>query len=239
MDQKKIQLFIFLGLTVFSLSFRMAEASEINQKNVADLVNYERIKSGMQALAENSRLNEAALAKAQDMIRHNYFAHTSPQDVSPWAWFEKSRYDYLYAGENLAINFQSAERQHEAWMESETHRKNILNPKYQEIGVATQRGVIDDKEALVTVQLFGAREDFQAVLGRTVPDEPSAGSSVAGLADIDDGRSADIFRVSGVLTLMLIMIVNPVLMAGLFLRGRKKLQETASIAYPVKIVLVK
>lgn len=268
MNYKKIQLSIFLGVVVLALSFQCAEASEIKKENVIDLTNYSRIKSGLNALVENSKLNEAAMEKAKDMIQNNYFAHTSPQNVSPWAWFEKVKYEYKYAGENLAINFKTAENEHEAWMESETHKKNIINPKYQEIGVAIQKGIIDGKSALVTVQLFGAREDFPVVLGKeaqkdsldlltrelesgpwgqlafvkepvqkTAQSSPKA--SVGKLAHVDSEQLINVFQASGALTLMLIMIINPIVVASLFLRGRKKMEDHTGIVYPVKIVLVK
>lgn len=157
---------LFASLAGFLFSVQISSASTISQENVVDLVNYSRVKEGLNVLVENSKLNQAALEKAKDMIGHNYFAHTSPQNVTPWFWFEKNQYDYQYAGENLAINFQNAEEEHEAWMESADHKKNILNPKYQEIGVAVEKGVIENKLAIVTVQMFGTREGTPVVLGQ-------------------------------------------------------------------------
>jgi hypothetical protein len=133
-----------------------ASADGISSKNVIQLVNQERLAQGLGALSENSLLSSAARDKLNDMIKNDYFAHTSPQGVSPWHWIEKSGYDYKYAGENLAINFSSAESQHKAWMASPTHRKNILNPSYKEIGVAVGQGKIDGENVVITVQLFGA-----------------------------------------------------------------------------------
>ena len=91
------------------------------------------------------------------MIDNNYFAHVSPQKKSPWYWIEKNEYDYTYAGENLAINFTNSEDQQKAWMDSPLHKKNILNPNYDEIGVAVKRGVVEGKETTVVVQMFGAQ----------------------------------------------------------------------------------
>jgi hypothetical protein len=64
-------------------------------------------------------------------------------------------YAYKAAGENLAINFTDAKEQQSAWMESKTHRANILNANYREIGVAVVEGKIDGQHSIVTVQLFG------------------------------------------------------------------------------------
>jgi hypothetical protein len=103
----------------------------------------------------NEQLFQAASAKADDMLEKNYFAHTSPSGITPWFWFEKEDYDYKFAGENLAINFSTAEDQQKAWMESETHRKNILDPNYRQIGLAIKKGFINNKLTTITVQEFG------------------------------------------------------------------------------------
>jgi hypothetical protein len=140
----------------FSL-FGVAFASEISAKNIIDLVNQTRAKEGVETLLENEKLDQAAQSKAEDMIKNNYFSHNSPGGVTPWVWFEKAGYDYQYAGENLAMGFSTVENQHKAWLESPTHRKNIVNPKYSEIGVAVAKGEIDNSMVTISVQLFGTQ----------------------------------------------------------------------------------
>lgn len=154
---KKIILSSFI--LVFSLillsSSNLAYASEITMSKVIELVNAARDKEGLVDLAENQKLDKIAQDKIQDMIKNNYFAHTSPKGVTPWSWYEKENYDYKYAGENLAINFLTAEGQQKAWMDSPTHKKNIMNPQFQEIGVAVAAGEINKQMAIITVQEFG------------------------------------------------------------------------------------
>ena len=118
------------------------------------LTNQVRKEAGLAELKQNDLLNQAAEAKAKDMFKNDYFAHTSPKGVTPWYWIKQSGYAYGYAGENLAINYDTAESEHKAWMKSPTHRANILNKNYQEIGIAVVEGKIDDKNARVTVQIF-------------------------------------------------------------------------------------
>ena len=77
-------------------------------------------------------MSASALAKAEDMAINNYFAHYSPNGKKPWDWINRDNYAYLFVGENLAINFTSAEAVHEALMNSPTHRQNILNEKSME-----------------------------------------------------------------------------------------------------------
>lgn len=169
---------LFLGLFVNS---QMAWAKEITIKNVIELVNKERKSIGLDILTENCRLSQAAQEKSEDMASNNYFAHTSPDGLTPWHWIEESGYDYIYAGENLAINFSSAENQHKAWMESSEHRKNIISPNYGEIGVAVKEGNINGKGAVITVQVFGAREASAIVLSQTAEIESAAGNELDGL----------------------------------------------------------
>lgn len=133
------------------------QASEITSGNIVRLVNEAREKEGVAILETSAVLGEIAREKAEDMLENDYFAHTSPKGITPWYWFGKNGYDYRYAGENLAINFQDAESEQSAWMGSPTHRKNILNADYREVGVAVVSGKIDGKPAIIAVQEFGTR----------------------------------------------------------------------------------
>ena len=176
-NAKYIWTLLFLVFLVLPFS---AQAGEISADNVIKLVNKERISQGLGTLMENSTLNAAARDKAQDMIKNDYFAHTSPSGTSPWYWFEKSGYDYKYAGENLAINFSSAEEQHKAWMKSATHRKNILNPAYREIGVAVAKGKIDGSSTTLVVQLFGTPAVIASKPASETPIKETAAEKIQG-----------------------------------------------------------
>ena len=159
MKQLKQKLSIDIAILVVLLCgvafASVALASEINDENVIKYVNEARKKEGLAGLEASPKLKEVATLKANDMVTRKYFAHTSPQGLTPWYWFEKVGYDYRYAGENLAINFITAEEQQKAWMNSPTHRKNILNVDYKEIGVAVVAGEINGEEGIITVQEFG------------------------------------------------------------------------------------
>lgn len=149
---------VFIGMMLFSI-FHTAftQASDITADNIINLVNKARVDVNAAVLVKNDLLEKAAQKKAQDMIDNNYFAHVSPEGKSPWFWIEKTGYDYQYAGENLAINYTNAKDEHNAWMESPSHRKNILNSDYQEIGVAVREGTINGHKTIVAVQMFGAK----------------------------------------------------------------------------------
>ncbi len=133
-----------------------AAAAGIEPSAVVALANSTRSAFGFLPLRENAQLTKAAEAKAKDMMTQDYFAHVSPTGVEPWYFIKQAGYQYGAAGENLAINYTSAEEQHAAWMGSQTHRANILNMRYEDIGVAVLEGKIRGKEARVTVEFFGA-----------------------------------------------------------------------------------
>jgi len=159
---KKIKIknrYFFLAISFFLLVSFPVLAKEITAQNVIDLVNQSRQENNLLPLQENETLKKVAQDKLEDMVKNHYFAHTSPTGINPWFWFSKENYDYKYAGENLAINFLEAGEQHKAWMESLTHRKNILNEKFQQIGVAIGAGEIDGQTSIIAVQEFGTLAD--------------------------------------------------------------------------------
>jgi len=130
-------------------------ASNITPEQVIELTNQKRAEQGLAPLTINSKLNEAAQRKAGDMFAFNYWAHTSPSGRDPWAFFKEVGYKYIYAGENLARDFMNSEGVVEAWMNSPTHRDNILNSNYKEIGLAVVNGTLNGVETTLVVQLFG------------------------------------------------------------------------------------
>ena len=129
--------------------------STITESDVVRLTNQERISSGLSPLSYNETLADAARRKAANMFEENYWAHNSPSGKSPWVWFQQAGYNYTNAGENLAKDFGNADRLMSAWMNSPTHRDNIVSAKYQDIGVAVVPGTIGGQETVLVVQLFG------------------------------------------------------------------------------------
>jgi len=130
-------------------------SSAITQQNIIDLTNQTRINLGLTKLKVNNLLTQAAQDKANDMLANQYFAHTSPAGVTPWDWLDKVGYDYRLAGENLAVHYQSSEDVEQGWLSSPTHRANIVNASYQEIGVGIARGQFENEDSIVVVQMFG------------------------------------------------------------------------------------
>lgn len=129
--------------------------ASIQSAFLVDLANEDRVAQRIEALETNPILTEVAQRKANDMAEKGYFAHTSPNGTTPWFWFDQVGYQYLYAGENLAVNFTESVDVHKAWLASPTHRKNIMDGRFSEIGIATAQGFYKGRKATFVVQVFG------------------------------------------------------------------------------------
>lgn len=105
------------------------------ERQVVELVNRQRATYGLKSLTWNSSLASGALLKARDLQQNHYFDHNSPTYGSPFDMMRSLGITYRSAGENIAMGFSSAEAVVSAWMASPTHRANILNGSYGQIGV--------------------------------------------------------------------------------------------------------
>jgi uncharacterized YkwD family protein/spore coat assembly protein SafA len=116
------------------------EKSKDVGQQVMDLTNEERAKNGLSPLTWNWQVARVARYKSSDMRNKNYFSHQSPTYGSPFSMLESFGVSYRSAGENIAAGQATPEEVVKAWMNSEGHRKNILNPGYTEIGVGYTSG---------------------------------------------------------------------------------------------------
>jgi len=128
-----------------------------SNKLVFDLfqsINASRVMNGQKKLKWSPLLCESAKLKSADLIINNYFEHVSPSGLTPWYFIEKVGYKYTFSGENLALNYYTAGSAHEALMNSQGHKENILNRDFTEIGLGYWSGKIDNQDAFVIVQHF-------------------------------------------------------------------------------------
>ena len=159
-----VLLFVLKAFTVFvSINFPSNILfADITKTALEAFANQTRQAIGLQPLKENTKLDQAAQLKAQNMVQNQYFAHTSPTGVTPWFWFSKAGYNYKYAGENLAIGFFESQEVFNAWLNSPSHKANILNPNYKEMGTAVLGGY-GSNGTIVVVQEFGSESIKTAV----------------------------------------------------------------------------
>ena len=120
------------------------------EMQVLQLVNAERAKAGLSALTYNTKLAQVAEVKAEDMMKNNYFSHTSPTYGSPFEMMNQFGIQYSNAGENIAMGQQTPESVMNGWMNSSGHRANILSMQFEQIGV----GYVKNGNTTYWVQMF-------------------------------------------------------------------------------------
>lgn len=147
---------LFISSYLFILYPTVLSAFTAIENEVLNLVNNSRADAQVIQLEIDSELSRAAQAKADDMIANDYFSHFGPDGKKPWDWIDYGKYGYSIAGENLGKDFITADAVHRALMASSTHKKNILNPRYRNLGIGIAAGKIDNRDTLVLVQMFGA-----------------------------------------------------------------------------------
>lgn len=115
------------------------------------------------------------------MALKGYFAHTSPEGKAPWYWFKQVGYKYEYAGENLAVDFTDSQDVDKAWMNSPTHRANILKNSYTEMGTGIATGTYEGSPTIFVAQEFGkpASTDVQTDSIQVVSDATSTHKEIA------------------------------------------------------------
>lgn len=129
---------------------------------IVSLTNGERTRAGQAPLSTDPALMKAAQAHAEEMAAKGYFAHVSPEGNLPWVWFQQFSYPYQYAGENLAVNFFDSTDVVTAWMNSPTHRDNIVRREFSEIGIGVATGTYEGRVTTFVVQFFGTKKAIAA-----------------------------------------------------------------------------
>ncbi len=153
--------------------------NRVSRDDIVVLTNQARQEQGLSVLVSSQTLQEVAKFKLEDMLKGGYFAHTSPEGKTPWDWFNKAGYNYKLAGENLAMDFVFSRDVVDAWMNSESHRKNILYKDFKEIGVAVGTGKINGYETVAIVEVFGTPVEKRAVASTPKPKPPVVIAKIA------------------------------------------------------------
>jgi uncharacterized protein YkwD len=146
---------LILALLVAILTSSPAYASIINVNDLLNDSNAVRAANGVAPLQIDNRLNNSASLKAQDMFANNYWANVSPNGTQPWYWFTQAGYPYHSAGENLARGFSTSQEVINGWMNSPTHRANLLSPNFYDVGFAVVNGTLQGRQTILVVAHYG------------------------------------------------------------------------------------
>ncbi len=109
-------------------------------RQALELINDERLRMGLEPLKWDDALAELAEKHCEDMIERGYAAHVNPEGETPFDRMKNAGISYVYAAENIAAGAISPARAVEAWLESDEHRRNILAPNFEHVGISVIRG---------------------------------------------------------------------------------------------------
>lgn len=143
----------------------LGQQTNITTSGLLQTINQAREQNNLRDLQINPKLNQAAYAKAQDMLQQQYWAHVSPTGVQPWKWMSDVQYNYDRAGENLAKGFHSSNAITAAWLASPDHRANVLGKTYEDVGFAIVEGKLLGKDTMLIVSMYGDPAEAGTVAG--------------------------------------------------------------------------
>lgn len=154
-----VLIFTVISAVFYTVSTKQAIASEDYEHSLS-LVNRIRAENNLDKLKYNQKLSDAALEKASDCFKNNYFDHVSPMGAKAWDFIKQQDYNYIVAGENLASDFDNVDQAMDAWKESPTHYKNIISSNFNEYGFAQLNGNLDGKSTTIYVQIFASNKSI-------------------------------------------------------------------------------
>ncbi len=153
----------------------LAYSTSMSPSSLLEATNSKRTQNGAASLLLNSKLSSAAQAKANDMVTRNYWSHNTPDGKEPWVFVDSSGYKYKKAGENLAYGFLTSSDTVDGWMNSASHKSNMLDGAFSEVGFgyANSADFNNDGQQTVVVAMYGQPEVLSATNQNTVSAAPS------------------------------------------------------------------
>lgn len=152
----------------------LAYATNTSINGLLLATNSQRTANGQASLTLNSQLNSAAQAKANDMTARNYWSHNTPEGQEPWIFVDAAGYKYLKAGENLAYGFTDSDGTVTGWMNSPSHKANMLDGAFSEVGFgfANSANFNNSGPQTVVVAMYGKPQALAAT-AQPAPAPPS------------------------------------------------------------------
>ena len=105
-------------------------------ESVLTAINAARAKAGCKPLHLDARLGAAAKGHAKAMAEQNFFGHAGKDGSRFSSRIARQGYSYRTAAENIAAGQKSASQVVSSWLKSSGHRRNILNCRMTETGIA-------------------------------------------------------------------------------------------------------
>lgn len=158
-------------------------ATQMSIDGLVQETNERRSAQAQPPLELNAQLTKAAQIKAQDMVERDYWSHNTPDGNAPWEFVNNAGYSYSKAGENLAYGFTDEDDVVGGWMNSPTHRANMLDANYSEVGFgfAESPDYVDSGPSTIVVAMYGQPSGAADVVA-TAASDSSSGYNTLGLA---------------------------------------------------------
>jgi hypothetical protein len=147
--------------------------------------NAQRTANSVNALSLNGKLDAAAQASADDMAARNYWSHNTPDGNPPWIWATNQGYGYQKIGQNLATGFNDEQTTINGWMNSPSHRENLLDPAFTDVGFGFANNpnytAAGGGPMTIIVAFYGEPKVLGAATAAPVQTKPVAPAPVASL----------------------------------------------------------
>lgn len=145
----------FFSKKEYSENFSVTTLAAVLPSVLLAHTNNDRVLNGAPLLVENLLLSRAAQMKAEDMLQRGYYSHTTPEGNNALYWLDLVGYQYLNVGENLDLTYiQTEEDVQTAWMNSPSHRANLLLPVFTEVGVGVASGEYQGMQVTFAVEIY-------------------------------------------------------------------------------------
>lgn len=118
------------------------------QRAFLDHINAFRVRHGVDPVAVDDRLTEAALIHARDMAERRYFGNESPEGTSLIDRLQRVGFTWRVAAENIALD-EDEPHAHDALLKRTAERANVLDPRVRSVGIAALR--IGERNTLYVV----------------------------------------------------------------------------------------
>lgn len=187
----------------------LAFATEMSGAALLEETNRHRQSNNAQPLELNQQLSAAAQAKAEDMAQRNYWSHETPEGNQPWIFIDEANYSYIKAGENLAYGFLTSSQTVNGWMNSQSHRENMLDPAFSEVGFGYVNavGYQNSNEETIVVAMYaqplqqptndnnnevvqGSGSSGEAIISMEVPEVNQEVRSITRIESVVGGQFA-------------------------------------------------
>lgn len=203
LHKKRVVLYGVLGLGIKALviafvlsvplsAYMAPDVLRDQAKKIVSLVNELRQQKDARVLEVVPALTLSSQAKADDMAKNHYFSHTSPDGKTVASLELKYGYDYEFAGENLAMGFNSPKEVVDAWKKSATHYANLIDTDFNNAGIGVKSGEYDGVTTAFVAMHFGTPRVVQNSDKKTERNREKKVASVP-----PPGNSAPVRNVTG------------------------------------------